>query len=65
MAGGSSDKSLGLYEALSGPACGLQAEIERNKPLSLLSTLGVGGQAECYLEPACTGDFQTVCRQTA
>ena len=57
MAVGSSGKSLD--EILSGQARRLRTEIEKDKPLSRLSTLGVGGRVECYLEPACLDDFQT------
>ena len=54
MAAGSSRRSLDFNEIR-----GFRAEIERDKPLSRLSTLGVGGRAECYLEPDCRSDFQT------
>ena len=35
----------------------LLCSVERDKPLARLSTLGVGGQAECYVEPAEFDDF--------
>lgn len=35
----------------------LLCPVERDKPLARLSTLGVGGQAECYVEPAEFDDF--------
>ena len=38
----------------------LHCEIKREAPLSPLSTLGVGGRVECFLEPSRMEDFQAV-----
>lgn len=44
----------GLADALQGL---LHCPVERDRPLSALSTLGVGGWAECYAEPTELEDF--------
>ena len=44
----------GLADALQGL---LHCPVERDRPLSALSTLGVGGWAQCYAEPTELEDF--------
>ena len=38
----------------------LTCRIEREVPLAPLSTMGVGGRVECFLEPSCVEDFQSL-----
>lgn len=38
----------------------LSCPVERDKPLSPLTTLGVGGVADCYVEPDSAGDLQAL-----
>ncbi|MCR4819194.1 MAG: UDP-N-acetylmuramate dehydrogenase [Fretibacterium sp.] len=38
----------------------LTCRIGRDVPLAPLSTLGVGGHVECFLEPSCMKDFQSL-----
>ncbi len=38
----------------------LTCRIGRDAPLAPLSTLGVGGRVECFLEPSCMKDFQSL-----
>ncbi|WP_298782065.1 UDP-N-acetylmuramate dehydrogenase [uncultured Fretibacterium sp.] len=43
----------------------LSCPVERQRPLAPLTTLGVGGSAEYYVEPSRLEDLQAVCRTSA
>ena len=40
----------------------LSCPVERGRPLAPLTTLGVGGSAEYYVEPSRLEDLQAICR---
>ena len=43
----------------------LSCPVERGRPLAPLTTLGVGGSAEYYVEPSRLEDLQAICRTSA
>ena len=43
----------------------LHCPLERDRALAPLTTLGIGGRAECYLEPRSLADFQAVYAMSA